>query len=217
MARKPAVTDGVDEVGGAGAEKGEAPGGDGSNGDGSEGAAAAPESKSDEARVLDEILRVVRNLTVLAEEAKKKRPSGPSRSAFDKMVKSVNAIREATGETRKLVEALAWNDTDDGGAPGADELAEGLRACRGDFGRWVAGERRTRRRWAILAMAAGFPAALLFGILIEQQFQVIPQRDSTGGWRSHVWDNYGVTIVACAVEARRTDGEVNCPLVVRKP
>ncbi|MDE0388008.1 MAG: hypothetical protein OXI75_04850, partial [Rhodospirillales bacterium] len=82
---------------------------------------------------------------------------------------------------------------------------------------WVAGERRTRRRWAIFAMAAGFPAALLLGILIEQQFQVIPQRDTTGGWRSHVWDNYGVTIVACAVEARTTDGEVNCPLVVRKP
>lgn len=217
MARKPAVTDDVDDGSGAGEEKGEAPGGDGSNGDGSEGAAAAPESKDDEARAIDEILRVVRYLAGLAEEAKKKRPAGPSRTAFDKMVKSVNAIRETTGETRKLVEGLAWNDTEDGGTPGTDELAEELRACRGDFGRWVAGERRTRRRWVALAIAAGFPAALLLGVLVEQQFQVIPLNDPTGGWRGHVWDNYGRAVVDCVAEAMRTDAEVDCSLVVRRP
>lgn len=217
MARKPAVTDDIDEGSGAGAENGEAPAGDGSNGDGREGAAAAPESKGDEARALEEILRVVRYLAGLAEEAKKKRPAGPSRSAFEKMVKSVNAIRETTGETRKLVEGLAWTDTEDGGAPDADELAEGLRACRGDFGRWIAGERRTRRRWVALAIAAGFPAALLLGVLVEQQFQVIPIHDPTGGWRGHVWDNYGRAVVDCVAEAMRTDAEVDCSLVVRRP
>ena len=217
MARKPAVTDDVDEGGGAGAKNGEAPGGDGSNGDGREGAAVAPESKGDEARALEEILHVVRYLAGLAEEAKKKRPAGPSRSAFDKMVKSVNGIRETTGETRKLVEGLAWTDTEDGGAPGADELAEGLRACRGDFGRWVAGERRIRRRWVALSIAAGFPAALMLGVLVEQQFQVVPIHDPTGGWRGHVWDNYGRAVVDCVGEAMRTDAEVDCSLVVRKP
>lgn len=217
MARKPAVTDDVDEGGGAGAGKAEAPGGERSNRDVREGAAAAPESKSDEVRELDEILRVVRYLAGLAEEAKKKRPAGPSRSAFEKMVKSVNAIRDTTGETRKLVEGLAWTDTEDGGAPGADELAEGLRACRGDFGRWVAGERRIARRWVALAIAAGFPAALLLGVLVEQQFQVIPIHDPTGGWRGHVWDNYGRTVVDCVAEAMRTDAEVDCSLVVRRP
>lgn len=217
MARKPVVTDDVDHGSGAGAENGKAPGGDGSNGAGKEDAAAAPESKDDGARALEEVLRVVRYLAGLAEEAKKKRPAGPSRSAFDKMVKSVNAIRETTGETRKLVEGLAWNDAEDGGAPGADELAEGLRACRGDFGRWVAGERRTRRRWVALAIAAGFPAALMLGVLVEQQFQVVPIHDPTGGWRGHVWDNYGRAVVDCVVEAMRTDAEVDCPLVVRRP
>ena len=73
-----------------------------------EGASEAPESKGGEALALDEILRVVRYLAGLAEEAKKKRPAEPSRTAFEKMVKSVNAIRETTGETRKLVEGLAW-------------------------------------------------------------------------------------------------------------
>ena len=160
---------------------------------------------------------MVRYLAGLAEEAKKKRPAGPSRSAFDKMVQSVNAIRETAGETRKLVEGLAWHDAEDGGSPDADELAEGLRACRGDFGRWVAGERRSRRRWVALAIAAGFPAALLLGVLVEQQFQVVPLHDPTGGWRGHVWDNYGRTVVDCVAEAMRTDAEVDCPLVVRRP
>ena len=160
---------------------------------------------------------MVRYLAGLAEEAKKKRPAGPSRSAFDKMVKSVTAIREATGETRKLVEGLARNDTEDGGKPGADELAEDLRACRGDFGRWVAGERRIRRRWVALAIAAGFPAALLLGVLVEQQFQVIPLHDPTGGWRGHVWENYGHAVVDCVAEAMRRDAEVDCSLVVRRP
>ena len=217
MARKPAVTDDVDDGSGAGAEKGEAPGSGGSNADGKEGPTEGPESQGEEAGALDEILRVVRYLAGLAEETKKKRPAGPSRSAFDKMVKSVNAIRESTGETRKLVEGLAWNETEDGGTPGGDELAEGLRACRGDFRRWVAGERRTRRRWMAVAIAAGFPAALLLGVLVEQQFQVIPVHDPTGGWRGHVWDNYGRAVVDCVAEAMRTDAEVDCALVVRRP
>ena len=167
MAKKPVVTDGVDDGSGAGVEKAAAPGGDGSTGNGREGAAASPESKDDEARVLEEILRMVRYLSGLAEEAKKKRPAGPSRSAFDKLVKSVNAIGENAGATRKLVEGMARKDSEGGGAPGAEELAEGLRACRGDFGRWVSGERRTRRRWVVLASVAGFPAALALGVLVE--------------------------------------------------
>ena len=217
MARKPAVTDDVDDGSGAAVEKGATSGGGGSKEDGREGASEAPESKGGEALALDEILRVVRYLAGLAEEAKKKRPAGPSRTAFEKMVKSVNAIRETTGKTRKLVEGLAWNETEDGGAPGADELAEGLRACRGDFGRWVAGERRSRRRWVALAISAGFPAALMLGVLVEQQFQVIPIHDPTGGWRGHVWDHYGRAVVECVAEAMRTDAEVDCSLVVRRP
>ena len=200
---------------------------DADTGDGREGAATQAEGAEGGQPVLQEILRVVRYLSGLADEAKKKRPAGPSRAAFDKLVKAVNAIGENVGETRKIVEALPRTNAEAGGGAGAhetdagkagsDELAEGLRACRADFGRWVLGERRKRWRWTGIAMAAGLPAALLLGILIEQQFQVIPQRDGTGGWRSYVWDNHGVTIVACAVEARRTDGAVNCPLVVREP
>ncbi len=62
--------------------------------------------------------------------------------------------------------------------------------------------RRTEgRRWAALAIAAGFPAALMLGVLVEQQFQVVPIHDPTGGWRGHVWDNYGHAVVDCVAEA----------------
>ena len=100
---------------------------------------------------------------------------------------------------------------------GAIKLLERIGIHAADFGRWVELERRGRRRWWALAIAAGFPAFLLLGLLAEQQFQVIPLHDPTGGWRGHVWEQYGRTIVDCAVEAMRADAEVDCPLVVRRP
>ena len=100
---------------------------------------------------------------------------------------------------------------------GAAKLLARIGTHAADFGRWVELERRGRRRWWALAIAAGFPAFLLLGLLAEQQFQVIPLHDPTGGWRGHVWEQYGRTIVNCAVEAMRTDAEVDCLLAVRRP
>ena len=105
----------------------------------------------------------------------------------------------------------------EGAAEEATKLLERIGTHAADFGRWVELERRGRRRWWALAIAAGFPAFLLLGLLVEQQFQVIPLHDPSGGWRGHVWEQYGRTIVDCAVEAMRIDAEVNCPLVVRRP
>ena len=115
---------------------------------------------------------------------------------------------------RQLVE---WQPGAGAGSEGAMKLLERIGIHAADFGRWVELERRGRRWWWALAVAAGFPAFLLLGLLAEQQFQVIPLHDPTGGWRGHVWEQYGRTIVDCAVEAMRTDAEVNCPLVVRRP
>ena len=99
----------------------------------------------------------------------------------------------------------------------AAEAIQALRTFRADFGRWVESERRSRRRWAGLAMAAGFPAALMLGALVEQQFQIVSLHDPTDGWGSRVWERYGWTVVECIREAMRTEAEVNCPLVVRWP
>ena len=97
----------------------------------------------------------------------------------------------------------------------AAELAAALRTFKVDFVRWAETERRSRRRRAGLAMAVGFPACLLLGLLVEMQFQVIPLHDPTHGWGEHIWNTYGRTIVDCEREAMRTNGEVDCPLTVR--
>ena len=86
-----------------------------------------------------------------------------------------------------------------------------------DFGRWAELERRGRRRWSAIAVAVAVPAFFLLGMLVEQEFLIIPLDDPTGGWRGHVWENYGRKIVDCANEAVRSGAEVDCPLTVRKP
>ncbi len=97
----------------------------------------------------------------------------------------------------------------------AAELTAALRTFKADFARWAENERRRRRRWAGLAMAMGFPACLLLGLLVEMQFQVIPLHDPTRGWGQHIWNTYGRTIVDCELEAMRTNSDIDCPLTVR--
>ena len=170
-----------------------------------------------EAPALGEIARVARYLSALVEEDG--RPQGGLREAESgKKVEAVEPPGEDAGQGGEAVEGSEGEAPEQEGAKGAAaELTQALRTFRSDFGRWVEGERRGRRRWAGLAIAAGFPALLMLGVLLEQQFQVIPLHDPTGGWRGHIWDNYGRAIVDCAAEAMRTDAEVNCPLVVRRP
>ena len=95
--------------------------------------------------------------------------------------------------------------------------ADGETGQMADFYRWVETDRRRRRRWSLAAMAAAAPAALLLGLLVQHQFQPIPLHDPSGGWSGWIWETHGRAIVDCAVDAMRTNGEVDCPLVVRRP
>ena len=169
------------------------------------------------APVLEEILGVVKVI-----EQRTRQPkggtAGPTKAAVDELAKSVEELGAKGGVKRALRKQLGRINRDSKGAiEAAAKLTRELRTYRRDLARWIEENRRIRRRWAGLALAAGFPAALLLGVLVEQQFQVIPLHDPTGGWRGHVWDNYGRKIVDCATEAMQTDAEVNCPLVVRRP
>ena len=104
-------------------------------------------------------------------------------------------------------------------APDADSAsdADGGTGQMADFYRWIETDRRRRRRWSLAAMAAAAPAALLLGLLVQHQFQPIPLHDPSGGWSGWIWETHGRVIVDCAVEAMRTNAEVDCPLVVRRP
>ena len=102
-------------------------------------------------------------------------------------------------------------------AGGEGAAAERVRVQAGDFHRWVERDRLRRRRWTAVAAAVAVPAALLLGLLVQHQFEAIPQHDPTRGWGGHIWEMYGRTIVDCALEAMRTDSEVECPLTVRRP
>ena len=143
-------------------------------------------------------------------------------SKLNRLEKQGKTLAESAEANAIMLRQLV--EREPGAGAGSEGMAEEATKLMGrigthaaDFGRWVELERRGRKRWWALAIAAEFPAFLLLGLLVEQQFQVIPLQDSTGGWRGHVWEQYGRTIVDCAVEAMRTDAEVNCPLVVRRP
>ena len=169
------------------------------------------------APLLEEILGLVRVIEQRTGQQEGD-SAGLTTEVVDTLAKSVEALGAKGTLTRALRKVVARkNGSVKRAVKEAAGLTRELRVYRRDLERSVAGHRRMRRRWAGLAMAAGFPAALLLGVLVEQQFQVIPLHDPTGGWRGHIWDSYGRAIVDCAVEARRTGAEVNCPLVVRQP
>ena len=169
------------------------------------------------APLLEEILGLLRVIEQRTGQ-QKGGSAGLTREAVDKLAKSVEELGAKGAVARALRKVLARrNGSFKRAVKEAAGLTRELRVYRRDLERWVGRDRRMRRRWAGLAILAGFPAALLLGVLVEQQFQVIPVHDPTGGWHGHVWENYGRKIVDCATEAMQTDAEVNCPLVVRRP
>ena len=168
---------------------------------------AATEAAPSESLALDEILRHLRQLTGRVEEAPE-RQTEPPKEEESRVPAGTAGVHESGNVQPPVPNALV-------GA--VAEIARALNVQRADFGKWMEMQRRGRRRWVGLAIAAGFPAALMLGVLVQLQFQAIPPHDPTGGWRGHVWENYGRRIVDCAVEAMRTNAEVDCPLVVRRP
>ena len=183
----------------------------------SEQPANTPNGTDRKTPVLEEILGILRVIEVRSEEHRGGQ-AGLSKQDIDRFAQTVEAVGESIRETRPLLERLAaQNPANETAMKAAAGLTKAMRTHRAEFGRWVGAERRARWRWSALALAAAVPAALLFGVLIEQQFQVIPLHDSSGGWRELIWHEYGRQIAECAVEARRIDAKVNCPLVVTKP
>ena len=98
-----------------------------------------------------------------------------------------------------------------------EQVADSLRIYTADFHRWRELHGPPWKWLTVAAVAVAVPVLFGFGVLIEQQFQIVAIEDPTGGWRDHVWDNYGRKLVDCITEATRTDGEVSCSIIVSKP
>ena len=175
-----------------------------------------PESTGDVREpILDEILGTLR---VIEARSGEDRAAGPSEESIGRLAGGVETLGKNVEEARSLLDRLARQGQEiSAAAEGAADLAKEIRSQRADFGRWLQAWQRGRRRWAALGIAMAVPASLLLGVLVEKEFEVFPRHDPTGGWRGHIWEQYGRRIVDCAVEARRTGARVSCPLVVRAP
>ncbi len=171
-----------------------------------------------ESPTINDILLVARHLSGLVEEHGRLGRRLP-RAASENTVQSVETPGGSAAERRGQPEQSSDKapEPQDSRRGVAVELTTALRTFKADFAQWVENEKRSRRRWAGLAMSAGFPACLLLGLLVELQFQVIPLHDPTRGWGDHIWNTYGRTIVDCELEAMRTHRDVDCPLLVRRP
>ena len=169
-----------------------------------------------ESAAIKEILGIVRHLSEWTKEDR----TGDGdwlKADIGKLLKLTGKAAASADKSRTLLNRLpAAGAPEQGPGEAGNRLEEAIEAHTADFHRWSDIDRR-RRRWAGLATAVAVPAFFLFGVLVEQEFQIVPLDDPTNGWRGHIWDNYGLAIVDCAVQATRTDSEVDCSFVVRKP
>ena len=106
-----------------------------------------------------------------------------------------------------------------GGVLGAlEELGATIGVYRKDFEQWGKVQRgRLWRLWigGLLVVLVSFGS----GVWVEREFEIVPLKDPTGGWRDWTWDSgYGPTVADCAIDARNRKVEgVECVLWVKPP
>ena len=170
---------------------------------------------SDETASLENVLDLTRRICArLGEE-----PDINLAELSAKVDKLTLAMEKFTSGAKKtgaaLDKVLAKQKTVTGEA--AKLLEEGDRKVTADFHRWAATQRQYRFRLSALALAVAVSAFFVLGVLLEQQFQIVPLHDPTSGWSDHIWQNYGRTIVDCAEDARRTNKAIECRFPVHAP
>ena len=132
------------------------------------------------------LLEITRKLTAHADE---------TRSLLDGLSAAGARLQEAQAVADRLEEAIV------------DHTADLRRAADHERRRW---------KWPGLALAVAVPAFFLLGVLVEQQFTIIPVNDPTGGWRGYIWDYYGNQVVDCARQATKTNRVVKCSFDVHR-
>ena len=145
-------------------------------------------------------------------------PGAPGWTAesIERLLKTVDSVSADAAETKSMLDTLT-DLRGQGEARAIVEARERMRVYAADFHRSGEAGSLRRRRWRAAALAVAVPAALLLGLLAQKEFDVVPMGDPSRGWSAWIWETQGRAIVACALEAIRTDSEVDCPLVVRRP
>ncbi len=78
--------------------------------------------------------------------------------------------------------------------------------------------RNWRRRWVgpVVVLVVLAPVLVGAGLLIQSRFPLLPRADPTGGWKDHVWEQYGPALVECYRRAQATEaGRTDCAVEVR--
>ena len=178
------------------------------------GTGGAPDS-ADETASLENVLDLTRRICARLD----KEPDVNLAELSGKVDKLTLAMEKFASAAKKtgaaLDKVLAAQKTVTGEA--VKLLEEGDRKVTADFHRWAATQRRYRFRLPALALAVAVPAFFVLGVLLEQQFQIVPLHDPTSGWSAHIWQNYGRTIIDCAEDARRTNKAIECRFPVHAP
>ena len=133
-----------------------------------------------------------------------------------KLLEITRKLTAHADETRSLIDGLSAAGTRQQEAQAvADRLEEAIVDYTADLRR-AAGHERRRWTWPGLALAVAVPAFFLLGVLVEQQFTIIPLDDPTGGWRGYIWNNYGDQVADCARQATKTNRVVKCSFDVHR-
>ena len=134
-----------------------------------------------------------------------------------KLLEITRKLTAHADETRSLLDGLSAAGARQQEAQAvADRLEEAIVDYAADLRRAASHERRRRWTWPGLALAVAVPAFFLLGVLVEQQFAIIPLDDPTGGWRGYIWDNYGNQVADCARQATKTNRAVKCSFDVHR-
>ena len=164
---------------------------------------------------LKDVFGLVQRLS--AQKAQEEKDGGARLNAGTrKLLEITRKLTAHADETRSLLDGLSAAGARQQEAQAvADRLEEAIVDYAADLRR-AASHGRRRWTWPGLALAVAVPAFFLLGVLVEQQFAIIPLDDPTGGWRGYIWDNYGNQVADCARQATKTNRVVKCSFNVHR-
>ena len=156
------------------------------------------------------------------------RPVAATPKALENLEAAVRPLAEAVRAETRATEANTSNldhmavelkdmvrDAERGMIHRFAEEAKGVRDALQEATAVVVKRRRHSTRFR-LRLAGGVLFGLLVcigaGVWLQSKYGPLPAHDPTGGWRDHIWEEFGSTLKDCIVNMRETAGPVDCRL-----